>query len=81
MRPPASSCGHCFATCGSLRSIAVNRCDDIDVARRFARSLGALDGESVVPCQLIDPDSGREVVVEILLTLLEAMETTQVEVA
>lgn len=61
--------------------IAVNRCDDIDVARRFARSLGALDGESVVPCQLIDPDSGREVVVEILLTLLEAMETTQAEVA
>ena len=61
--------------------VAVNRCDDLEAARRFARSLGALDGESVVPCQLIDPDSGREVVVEILLTLLEAMESTQVEVA
>lgn len=61
--------------------IAVNRCDDLGVARRLARSLGALDGEAVVPCQLIDPDSGREVVVEILLTLLAAMETTHEEVA
>jgi uncharacterized protein len=61
--------------------IAVNRCDDVNRARRLARSLGALDGESVVPCQLIDPDSGREVVVEILLTLLSSMETTKVEVA
>jgi uncharacterized protein len=61
--------------------VAVNRCDDFEAARRFARSLGALDGESAVPCQLIDPDSGREVVVEILLTLLETMESTQVEVA
>jgi len=61
--------------------IAVNRCDDLGVARRLARSLGALDGEAVVPCQLIDPDSGREVVVEILLTLLAAMETAHAEVA
>ena len=61
--------------------IAVNRCDDITVARRLARSLGALDGEAVVPCQLIDPDSGREVVVEILLTLLASMESTKAEVA
>ena len=61
--------------------IAVNRCDDLEAARRLARSLGALDSEAVVPCQLIDPDSGREVVVEILLTLLASMETTKTEVA
>lgn len=61
--------------------IAVNRCDDETVARRLARSLGALEGEAVVPCQLIDPDSGREVVVEILLTLLASMETDKAEVA
>lgn len=54
--------------------IAVNRCDDDEHARRLARSLGALDGEAVIPCQLIDPDSGRDVVIEILLTLLESME-------
>lgn len=61
--------------------IAVNRCDDVRLAQRLARSLGALDGEAVVACQLIDPDSGREVVVEILMTLLAAMETAHVEVA
>ena len=61
--------------------VAVNRCDDVEVARRLARSLGALDSEAVVPCQLVDPDSGREVVVEILLTLLASMESTKVEVA
>lgn len=61
--------------------IAVNRCDDEQLARRLARSLGALDGEAVVPCQLIDPDSGREVVVEILLTLLASMKPTKAEVA
>ena len=61
--------------------IAVNRCDDLTIAARLARSLGALDGEAVVPCQLIDPDSGREVVVEILLTLLASMEHSKAEVA
>jgi uncharacterized protein len=61
--------------------IAVNRCNDLERARRLARSLGALEGESVVPCQLIDPDSGREVVVEVLFTLLEALESTRIEVA
>ena len=54
--------------------IAVNRCDDQQIADRMARSLGALAGEAVVPCQLVDADSGREVIVEILLTLLESME-------
>ena len=61
--------------------IAVNRCDDLTEARQLARSLGALDGEAVVACQLIDPDSGREVVVEILLTLLASLESSKAEVA
>lgn len=61
--------------------IAVNRCEELESARLLARALGSLNGESVVPCQLIDPDSGREVVVEILLTLLASMESTKAEVA
>lgn len=58
--------------------IAVNRCDDQAVADRMARSLGALAGEAVVPCQLIDPNSGRDVIVEVLLTLLDSMERGEV---
>jgi len=58
--------------------IAVNRCNDQDVAERVARSLGALAGEPVVPCQLISPASGRNVIVEILLTLLDALEAVDV---
>ncbi|HWM18725.1 MAG TPA: ATP/GTP-binding protein [Ilumatobacteraceae bacterium] len=54
--------------------VAVNRCDDADVATMLARSLGALACEPVVACQLIDPESGRDVVIEALLTLLESME-------
>jgi small GTP-binding protein len=54
--------------------IAVNRCDDSQVAERVARSLGALAGEPVVPCQLVSAASGRNVIVEILLTLLDALE-------
>jgi signal recognition particle receptor subunit beta len=54
--------------------IGVNRCDDIDEARRVARSLGASDDQPVVPCQLNDPESGRGVVVEILITLLTHIE-------
>ena len=54
--------------------VAVNRCDEADRATVLARSLGALSCESVVPCQLIDPESGRDVVIEALLTLLESME-------
>lgn len=57
--------------------IAVNRCDDDETAKRMARSLGALDGESVIACQLNDPDSGREVVVEILITLLNNLERAE----
>lgn len=54
--------------------VAVNRCDDQVMADRMARALGALASEAVVPCQLVDPESGREVIVEILLTLLDSME-------
>ncbi len=61
--------------------VAVNRCDDLEHARRLARSLGALSCEAVVPCQLIDPDSGREVVIEVLLTLLDVLERSGAEVA
>lgn len=59
--------------------IAVNRCDDQDAAERMARSLGALAGEAVVPCQLVDPESGRDVIVEVLLTLLESLELNGVD--
>jgi uncharacterized protein len=54
--------------------IAVNRCDDVEQAQRIARSLGALAGEAVVPCQLVESVSGRGVIVEILLTLLDSLE-------
>jgi small GTP-binding protein len=57
--------------------IAVNRCDDQETANRLARSLGSLDGESVIACQLNDPDSGRDVVVEILITLLTEIEKSE----
>ena len=55
--------------------VAVNRCDDRRQARVLARSLGALANESVVPCQLIVAESGREVVIETLLTLLDVLES------
>lgn len=55
--------------------VAVNRCDDPDHALVLARSLGALASEPAVPCQLIDPESGRDVVVETLTTLLESLES------
>jgi uncharacterized protein len=54
--------------------VAVNRCDDAETSTMLARSLGALSCEPVVACQLIDPESGRDVVIEALLTLLESME-------
>lgn len=54
--------------------IAVNRCDDPDEAQQIARSIGASPDQSVVPCQLNDPKSGREVIVEVLLSLLTHIE-------
>lgn len=56
--------------------IAVNRCDDQSAAERVAKKLGAGTAAAVVPCQLIDPDSGVDVVVEILTALLDAMDET-----
>jgi signal recognition particle receptor subunit beta len=61
--------------------VAVNRCDDAASAQVVARSLGALHSDAVVACQLIDPESGRDVVIEILMTLLSSMEQAEIEVA
>jgi uncharacterized protein len=57
--------------------VAVNRCDDPAEARLIARLLGALASETVLPCQLIAPESGREVVVEALLAVLDRLEQQQ----
>jgi signal recognition particle receptor subunit beta len=54
--------------------VAVNRCDDPDRANLLARGLGTLAGEAVVPCQLIRAESGREVVIEALLAVLDRLE-------
>ncbi len=52
--------------------VAVNRCDDPNDARTIATSLGARSDATVVACQLIDPRSGRDVVIEMLAAALEA---------
>ncbi|MCU1394691.1 MAG: hypothetical protein JWM34_3119 [Ilumatobacteraceae bacterium] len=52
--------------------IAVNRCDERSAARAVADELGAATDVPAIPCQLIDPESGREVVAEVLVALLEA---------
>jgi len=52
--------------------IAVNRCDDPDQARAVADYLGAASTVPAIPCQLIDPESGREVVAEVLVALLQS---------
>ena len=44
--------------------VAVNRCDDPTEATLVARQLGALASECVLACQLIEPASGREVVID-----------------
>ena len=54
--------------------VAVNRCDDHAEALVFARQLGTLASETVVPCQLIHPESGRQVVVEALIAVLDHLE-------
>ena len=58
--------------------IAVNRCDDAQQARAVADYLGAAPDVPAIPCQLIDPASGREVVAEVLVALLQ---TTDLELA
>ncbi|CAB4857037.1 unannotated protein [freshwater metagenome] len=52
--------------------IAVNRCGDPAQARRVADALGAKMSVPVIPCQLVDPASGREVVAEVLVALLQS---------
>ncbi|MEO6570436.1 MAG: ATP/GTP-binding protein [Ilumatobacteraceae bacterium] len=54
--------------------VAVNRCDDTDAAILVARRLGALVSEAAVPCQLIDEASGREVVIQALLAVLDRLD-------
>jgi len=60
--------------------VAVNRCDDREQALLVARQLGALASEAVLPCQLIHQESGREVVIEALLAVLERLERQQHDV-
>jgi len=59
--------------------IAVNREDEREAATMIARQLGALASECVLACQLIEPASGREVVIETLLAVLDRLERQQSE--
>ena len=59
--------------------VAVNRCDDPVEATMVARQLGALASECVLACQLIEPASGREVVIESLLAVLDRLEREETE--
>lgn len=59
--------------------VAVNRCDDPVEATMVARQLGALASECVLACQLIEPASGREVVIESLLAVLDRLERDETE--
>jgi small GTP-binding protein len=52
--------------------IAVNRCDSQDQARKVADYLGAASDVPAIPCQLVDPASGREVIAEVLAALLDS---------
>ena len=54
--------------------VAVNRLDDPERAGVIARQLGALASECVLACQLIEPASGRKVVVEALIAVLDRLE-------
>jgi uncharacterized protein len=59
--------------------VAVNRCDEPTQAAVVARQLGALASECVLACQLIEPASGREVVIESLLAVLDRLERDESE--
>ena len=59
--------------------VAVNREDEPEAATMIARQLGALASECVLACQLIEPASGREVVIETLLAVLDRLERQQSE--
>lgn len=58
--------------------VAANRCDDPAEATTLARQLGALASEAAVPCQLIHPDSARDVAIEALLSVLDRLERADV---
>jgi hypothetical protein len=60
--------------------VAINRCDDPAAATVLARQLGSLASEAVVPCQLIHPESAREVAIEALLAVLDRLERADVRV-
>ena len=59
--------------------VAVNRCDDPEEANVLARQLGTLASEAVLPCQLIHHESGRDVVIEALLAVLDRLERGRTE--
>lgn len=59
--------------------VAVNRCDDRGAAALIARRLGALASDPVVPCQLIHHESGRDVVIEALVSVLDRLEREAVD--
>lgn len=60
--------------------VAVNRCDDPATATLLGRRLGALVSEAALPCQVIDAESSRDVVIEALLAVLTRFEDRRVEV-
>lgn len=60
--------------------VAVNRCDDPAQAKLLARRLGALASEPAMPCQLVQVHSAREVAIESLLSVLDRLERSDVEV-
>lgn len=65
---------HLLADLHTPLVVAVNRCDDPHHALLVARRLGALTSDAVLPCQLIETESSREVVVAALIAALERLE-------
>jgi uncharacterized protein len=59
--------------------VAVNRENEPEAATLVARQLGALASECVLACQLIEPGSGRAVVIEALLAVLDRLERQESE--
>jgi uncharacterized protein len=59
--------------------VAVNRENEPEAATLVARQLGALASECVLACQLIEPASGRAVVIEALLAVLDRLERQESE--
>lgn len=59
--------------------VAVNRENEPEAATLVARQLGALASDCVLACQLIEPASGRAVVIEALLSVLDRLERQESE--